>query len=96
MPESSSLIMILLLVLIFALCAVILILLLLRTGQSRDERIVDDIENLLDYTEDHVAERVGHHVSDIKNDIGRWLRQDSEENRKNRLELSGMIRQSSS
>ena len=96
MSEPASLIIILLLILISALCAALLILLLLRTGQSRDERLVDDIENLLDDTEDHIAERVGRHVSDIKNDIGRWLRQDSEENRKNRVELSGMIRQSSS
>ncbi|MCQ2401196.1 MAG: DNA recombination protein RmuC [Lachnospiraceae bacterium] len=95
MSESASLIIILLLVLILAMSVVLLILLILRTGSSREERVVDDIENLLDETEDHVTERVGHRISDIKNDIGRWLQQDSEENRKNRMELSGMIRQSS-
>lgn len=94
MQESSSLIIILLLVLIFALAAVTLILLVLRTGSSKEERLTGEIENLLDDTEDHVTERIGHRISDIKNDIGRWLQQDSEENRKNRIELSGMIRHS--
>lgn len=94
MSESASLIIILLLVSVLVLTVILLIMLVLRTGHSREEHLTGEIENLLDDTEDHVAERVGHRIYDIKNDIGRWLSQDSEENRKNRTELSGMIRES--
>lgn len=90
--STENWIVILLLAAVLALLIAVLVVLLLRTGSRRTDDLVNDMENLLDESEDHITDRVGARVADIKADIARRLYQDSEENRKNRVEVSDMIR----
>ena len=90
--STENWIVILLLAAVLALLIAVLVVLLLRTGSRRTDDLVNDMENLLDESEDHITDRVGARVAYIKADIARRLYQDSEENRKNRVEVSDMIR----
>lgn len=83
---------VILLAAVLVLLITVLVLLLVRTGSRRTDDLINDMENLLDESEDHITDRVGARVADIKADIARRLYQDSEENRKNRVEVSDMIR----
>lgn len=89
--QGNELILMIMLALIFLMMCLILFILVRRTGGRLREHIASDLENLLDDTEDHIAERVGKRTADIKNDINARLMQDAEENRKNRQEVSDMI-----
>ena len=89
--QGNELILMIMLALIFLMMCLILFILVRRTGGRLREHIASDLENLLDDTEDHIAERVGKRTADIKNDINARLLQDAEENRKNRQEVSDMI-----
>ena len=89
--QGNELILMIMLALIFLMMCLILFILVRRTGGRLREHIASDLENLLDDTEDHIAERVGKRTADIKNDINQRLLQDAEENRKNRQEVSDMI-----
>lgn len=89
--QGNELILMIMLALIFLMMCLILFILVRRTGGRLREHIASDLENLLDDTEDHIAERVGKRTADIKNDINARLMQDAEENRKNRQEVSEMI-----
>lgn len=93
--STAEIVTIVLLGVLLVLLLVLLLAVFSRTGDRRDEHLLGDMENLLDDTEDHVTERVTARVSEIKADITRRLYQDAEENRKNRVEVSDMIRKGS-
>ena len=88
---SESAVIIILLAAVIVLLAVILMMLILRTGERQSEKIVSDVENLLDETEDKITDRVSGRTTEIKDDINRKLVQDADENRKNREEVINML-----
>jgi len=87
---TVNLIVILMSVIICVLVTV-LYMLIRHTVKLEKERAVTDVENLLDNSEDRIAERVGHRIGEIRADINERLRNDAEENRKNRIEVAGML-----
>ena len=93
--QGSDLIIFIMLGLILLMMGLILVLLLRRTGSRFREVISSDLENLLDDTEDHITDMVGVRVGEIREDIGRRLVHDADENRKNRTEVSEMIEKNS-
>lgn len=76
---------------IICLLIIVLYLLLKHFIRLERERGTADIENLLDDSEDKIAERVGYRIGEIKGDINERLKNDAEENRKNRIEVSDML-----
>lgn len=89
--QGNELIIFIMLGLILLMIGLILVLLLRRTGSRFREVIASDMENLLDDTEDHITEMVSGRVGEIREDIGKRLLQDADENRKNRREVAEMI-----
>ena len=89
--QGNELIIFIMLGLILLMMGLILVLLLRRTGSRFREVIASDMENLLDDTEDHITEMVSGRVGEIREDIGKRLLQDADENRKNRREVAEMI-----
>lgn len=81
-----------LLMIITGLCLLILILEIRRTFSARDR---DRLKEQLAASEDQIADMVGERIGTIRTDIGGWLAHDAEENRRNRQEVSEMIRQGS-
>ena len=81
-----------LLMIIAGLCLLILILEIRRTFSARDW---DRLKEQLAASEDQIADMVGERIGTIRTDIGGWLAHDAEENRRNRQEVSEMIRQGS-
>ena len=81
-----------LLMIITGLCLLILILEIRRTFSTRDR---DRLKEQLAASEDQIADMVGERIGTIRTDIGGWLAHDAEENRRNRQEVSEMIRQGS-
>ena len=81
-----------LLMIIAGLCLLILILEIRRTFSARDR---DRLKEQLAASEDQIADMVGERIGTIRTDIGGWLAHDAEENRRNRQEVSEMIRQGS-
>ena len=81
-----------LLMIITGLCLLILILEIRRTFSARDR---DRLKEQLAASEDQIADMVGERIGTIRTDIGGWLAHDAEENRRNRQEVSEMIRQDS-
>lgn len=57
-----------------------------------DEQL-NDIENQLDSSEDRIADRSGIRIGEIRSDIRERLRSDMEENRKNRVEVASMLKE---
>ena len=81
-----------LLMIITGLCLLILILEIRRTFSTRDQ---DRLKEQLADSEGQIADMVGERIGTIRTDIGGWLAHDAEENRRNRQEVSEMIRQGS-
>ena len=81
-----------LLMIITGLCLLILILEIRRTFSARGR---DRLKEQLAASEDQIADMVGERIGTIRTDIGGWLAHDAEENRRNRQEVSEMIRQGS-
>ena len=81
-----------LLMIITGLCLLILILEIRRTFSTRER---DRLKEQLADSEDQIADMVGERIGTIRTDIGGWLAHDAEENRRNRQEVSEMIRQGS-
>ena len=81
-----------LLMIITGLCLLILILEIRRTFSTRER---DRLKEQLAASEDQIADMVGERIGTIRTDIGGWLAHDAEENRRNRQEVSEMIRQGS-
>ena len=77
---------------ITGLCLLILILEIRRTFSTRER---DRLKEQLADSEDQIADMVGERIGTIRTDIGGWLAHDAEENRRNRQEVSEMIRQGS-
>ena len=81
-----------LLMIITGLCLLILILEIRRTLSGRER---DRVKEQLAASEGQIADMVGERIGTIRTDIGGWLAHDAEENRRNRQEVSEMIRQGS-
>jgi len=93
MPGTFTVnILIILMAVIICVLVTVLYLLTRHFLKIEREREIMAFENLLDESEDNISERVGRRVSEIKSDINERLRNDAEENRKNRIEVSDMLR----
>ena len=108
---DRSLIIIILLAFCIILLAVLIILLVTRTSAERQSDILQDnldsasdillssivkeLDTELEDFSDLITGNVEGHVGAIRQDINARLRHDSEENRKNRIEVSDMISRSS-
>ena len=81
---------------------VILVILLARTGagarSDQTEELLEDLRQtglqMLDDTEDNLTDRISLNVAEIRQDINARLVHDSEENRRNRVEVSDMLARS--
>jgi DNA recombination protein RmuC len=81
---------------------VILVVLLARTGagarSDQTEELLEDLRQtglqMLDDTEDNLTDRISLNVAEIRQDINARLVHDSEENRRNRVEVSDMLARS--
>jgi len=97
MSESSALIfVIILLAVIICLMITVYYFCLRRLIRLQREKTVSDVENLLDESEDKIIERTDYRVRDIRTDIAERLKSDTEENRKNRMEVTAMLREAQS
>ncbi|MDO4266258.1 MAG: DNA recombination protein RmuC [Eubacteriales bacterium] len=87
-----------LLILILALCltAVILLLVSAAAGKRREEMIREALDEALrdrvDEMGDDITDRMADRFSDIQEEIRKRMASDSEENRRDRQELSGLIK----
>lgn len=86
-------ILVILLTVIICVLVIVLYLLLKHFVKLERERGTTEVENLLDDSEDKIAERVGYRIGEIKCDINERLKNDAEENRRNRVEVSNMLHQ---
>ena len=95
---------ILLFLILFFLIALVIMLavLLMRTGSGAREEAMDELLaemreeqlKLLDDTEDNLTDRISLNVAEIRQDINARLVHDSEENRRNRIEVSDLLTRS--
>ena len=97
----TTILLIMILLMILAIL-IILVVLLARTGASaRDEQTEIMLEELkaaglqmLDDTGDELSDRISLNVAEIRQDVNARLVHDSEENRRNRVEVSDMLSRS--
>ena len=100
LPWTTILLIMILLMMLAIL--IILVVLLARTGASaRDEQTEIMLEELkaaglqmLDDTGDELSDRISLNVAEIRQDVNARLVHDSEENRRNRVEVSDMLSRS--
>ena len=99
--DLTSILLMLVLLLLIALL-IMLAVLLVRTGSRAREEAADDLlsmmheeqRKLLDDTEDNLTDRISLNVAEIRQDINARLVHDSEENRRNRVEVSDLLTRS--
>ena len=97
----TTILLILILLMLLAIL-VILVILLARTGagarSDQTEELLEDLRQtglqMLDDTEDNLTDRISLNVAEIRQDINARLVHDSEENRRNRVEVSDMLARS--
>ncbi len=102
MTVTWTTILLLLILLMMLVILVILVVLLARTGagarSDQTEELLEDLRQtglqMLDDTEDNLTDRISLNVAEIRQDINARLVHDSEENRRNRVEVSDMLARS--
>ena len=94
MSETSALILVIILLsVILCLLVTVYFFILRRMIRAQREKTVSDVENLLDESEDKIDQWTAGQIREIRNDIGERLKNDAEENRRNRMEVSAMLRE---
>ncbi|MBR2531338.1 MAG: DNA recombination protein RmuC [Lachnospiraceae bacterium] len=102
MTVTWTTILLILILLMMLAILVILVVLLARTGagarSDQTEELLEDLRQtglqMLDDTEDNLTDRISLNVAEIRQDINARLVHDSEENRRNRVEVSDMLARS--
>ena len=102
MTVTWTTILLILILLMMLAILVILVVLLARTGagarNDQTEELLEDLRQtglqMLDDTEDNLTDRISLNVAEIRQDINARLVHDSEENRRNRVEVSDMLARS--